>query len=192
MIVAHMVNILNRDPELVSFTKYDPRGTGFISADDLSGVLKGWNVILTPKQVKWIYTLFDRYKSGNLDYRAFAERILDDRDTSKLGVEKSASTEKGLKALKERVKINFKSLREAFRHYDGYVLKIRFLCFICACFLLFFSASIVYSGIITKVYLFFNLVTVYLGTKIKVYLMMSSFKHAPMLVSDSVRRKERS
>jgi hypothetical protein len=173
MIIAHMVNILNRDPELVSFTKYDPRGTGFISADDLSGVLKGWNVILTPKQVKWIYTLFDHYKTGNLDYKLFAERILDDRDTSKLGVQKSGTTEEGLKALKQRVKINFKGLREAFRHYDGYE---RFDCFVFLVHVfLLFSASIVYSGTITKV-----------------CLMMSSFKHAPMLVSDSVRRKERS
>jgi hypothetical protein len=176
MIVAHMVNILNRDPEMVSFTKYDPRGTGFISADDLSGVLKGWNVILTPKQVKWIYTLFDRYKSGNLDYRAFAERILDDRDTSKLGVEKSASTEEGDDALKRRIKQKFNNVREAFRHYDGYVRMVRFPCH--------------------HMYMFpnciFNLATVYLGTKIKVYLMMRSFKHAKVLVSVLVRRKQRS
>jgi hypothetical protein len=127
MIVAHMVNIINRDPELVSFTKYDPRGTGFISADDLSGVLKGWNVILTPKQVKWIYTLFDRYQTGNLDYRAFKERILDDRDTSKLGVEKSASAKEGDDALRRRIKQKFNSVREAFRYYDGYARMVRFL-----------------------------------------------------------------
>jgi hypothetical protein len=127
MIIAHMVNILNRDPELVSFTKYDPRGTGFISADDLSGVLKGWNVILTPKQVKWIYTLFDHYKTGNLDYKLFAERILDDRDTSKLGVQKSASSKAGDDALKRRIKQKFNSVREAFRHYDGYVRMVPFL-----------------------------------------------------------------
>jgi hypothetical protein len=127
MIITHMVKMLYRDPARASFTKYDPRGTGSIGEGDLKGVLKSWNMILTPVQVKWIYTLFDPEKSGNLNYRAFADRILDDRNTSKLGAVKHGSTEEGDKALKQRITDHFKSLRKAFRHYDRYVRMLRCL-----------------------------------------------------------------
>jgi hypothetical protein len=135
MIIAHMVKMLHRDPARASFTKYDPRGTGSIGEGDLKGVLKSWNMVLTPVQVKWVYTLFDPEKSGNLNYRAFADRILDDRDTSKLGGE-SGTSEEGNDALKRRIAQNFKNVGEAFRHYDRYVRMIRFRCLHWTCFLI--------------------------------------------------------
>jgi hypothetical protein len=127
MIISHMIKMLYLDPTRASFTKYDTRETGFIGEGDLKGVLKSWNMVLTPVQVKWICTLFDPEKSGNLNYRAFAERILDDRNTSSLVAVKQGSTEEGDKALKQRVRDHFKSLGKAFRHYDRYVRMFRFL-----------------------------------------------------------------
>ncbi len=128
MIISHMVKMLYLDPTRSSFTRYDPRGTGSINEGDLKGVLKSWNMVLTPVQVKWIYTLFDPEKSGNLNYRAFAERILDDRDTTTLGGEERGTSNEGDKALKQRITQNFKNAGEAFRHYDWYVIMIRFRC----------------------------------------------------------------
>jgi hypothetical protein len=135
MLTTHIAKMLdieyakNNGDATAIFAKHDREGAGHVSEDALVQIVKELKMDLSPPQFEWLCQSMK--ENGKLNYRNFVSRMLDNGNTTG---QKSASTEEGLKALKQRVKINFKSLREAFRHYDMYE-RLDFFAFICSCFI---------------------------------------------------------
>jgi Ca2+-binding EF-hand superfamily protein len=97
------------------FQKHDNDRTGFITKMGLAEVIKEWEMDLSPQQFEWLCLRMT--KGGKINYQDFSDRILDDGNTS--NSEAVVTVEEAGVRLRQKVAQNYKSLQNAFRHYDS-------------------------------------------------------------------------
>jgi len=98
------------------FKQFDLDHSGSIDKNELHLALGHYGIECTPQQTAGLMAMLDEDGSGDLEYGEFLNTILDDGNTAGYG--NYGTAKQADEALRHKVTSNFKSLNEAFLHYD--------------------------------------------------------------------------